>query len=138
MCYLVIRTHMYRILQMIPVESYESETVFRPSSSWKHKTSMLIASLQDAGGSLLGGPSHNPATIEACRHFLAACPREFHGTPDPEKDPFGNNPYVCTQTEGARAVLPNVHVFNVSTCKGPAQLQLNASVCMLAHLQVVA
>jgi hypothetical protein len=59
---------------------------------------------------------------------------DYYGIQDPETDPAGNRPHVCTQSEEAPvAALPDVHVFNVSICKGPARLRLTVRLSVFAE-----
>lgn len=118
-------------MQAFPTNSYESETTLRPasSSSW---AKMLVASLRDAGSSLLGGDasSSKPSipTLAAdygCRSYFAVCDANYRGKESEPDDFLGNRPSICTQADEQPAPAPDQHVFNVSICKSPARLHLS-------------
>lgn len=113
------------MLQAFPTGSYESETTLRPASSplW---AKMFVASLRDAGSSLLGGSSKRH--MEECRSNFAVCDATYHGKESkepPEDDFLGNRPSVCSHVDKQPAPAPDRHVFNVSICKSPARLHLS-------------
>ena len=111
------------MLQAFLTGSYESHTTLRPASSpsW---AKMFVASLRDAGSSLLGGSSQ--PHLE-CRSYFAVCDATYRGkeSKEPEDDFLGNRPSVCSQVDEQPAPAPERHVFNVSICKSPARLHLS-------------